>query len=317
VVTNKLFILLILSIIIGLSSACSEPVGTPIYFQSDRDGQWEIYSIWHDGTNLQRLTEDQASDANPSLSLDGTKLAWIKTIDGATDIYTMNPDGTGAQNLSNGGIPGVIDYVTWSFKGNLLIVSVSDPQVADGNHQIYSINSADGSSYTRLTKDDSIKHRHPRVNMQGLGYIVSAGTSDDSMDLLLIDLEGKARATIPKETFRASGNFQELGNSEDYATFQSTGRALMFSTNLDGDWEIYRVEPDGRKPGNITNQPDSNQTRPDWGGALDGVTFAYVSDQDGNQEIYTYSSDRGVPTRVTVNDAIDTNPTWIKERVAE
>ena len=311
-VSNKLFILLIISITIVLSSACSEADGTPIYFQSDRDGQWEIYSIWHDGTNLQRLTEDPASDANPSLSLDGTKLAWIKTIDGATDIYTMNPDGTGAQNLSNGNIPGVIDYVTWSFKGNLLILSVTDPQVANGNHQIYSINAADGSSYTRLTTDDSIKHLHPRVNTQGLGYIVSAGASDDSLDLLLINLEGKAMAVIPRETFRTGGNFQESGNSEDYATFQATGRAVMFTTNLDGNWEIYRVEPDGRKPGNITNQPDSNQTRPDWGGALDGVTFAYVSDQDGNEEIYTYSSDKGVPTRLTVNDAVDTNPTWIK-----
>ena len=228
-IVTRILAVLAFGITLLLTSACSEPVGTPIYFQSDRDGQWEIYSIWHDGTNLQRLTEDQASDANPSLSLDGTKLAWIKTIDGATDIYTMNPDGTGAQNLTNGSIPGIIDYVTWSFKGNLLIVSVSDPQVADGNHQIYSMNSADGSSYTRLTKDDSIKHLHPRVNMQGLGYIVSAGTSDDSMDLLLLNLEGKAMAVIPRETFRNSGNFQDPGNSEDYASFQATGRAVVFA----------------------------------------------------------------------------------------
>ena len=309
---TRILVLLAFTAAFLVSAACSESVGTPVYFQSDRDGQWEIYSIWDDGTNLQNLTEDAAQDANPSLSLDGTKLAWIKTANGIADIYTMNPDGTGSQNLTNGSISGVVDYVTLSFKGDKLILSVSDPEVASGNHQIYSISSSDGSGYTRLSQDDSISHYHPRTNMQGIGYIVSVGTSLDSLDLMLLNLEGKAMGKVPNETFRTSGDFQASGTSEDHATYQYNGRLIMFSTNTDGDWEIYRVEADGRRPANITMQPDSNQTQPDWGASLDGVTFAYVSDQDGNPEIYLQSSDKRIPTRLTVNDATDINPTWVK-----
>ncbi len=312
-IVTRVLVLLGFAITFLVSAACSEQVGTPIYFQSDRDGQSEIYSIWDDGTNLQRLTTDPAEDTIPSLSLDGAKLAWIKSGNNGTDIYTMNPDGTGAQNLTNGTIPGVIDYVTWSFKGDKLVLSVSDPQVADGNYQIYSISSSDGSGYTRLSQDDTMSHYHPRTNMQGVGYIVSVGDlTKNSLDLLLLNLEGKAMGKVPNETFRTSNDFQASGTSEDFATYQSNGRLIMFSTNASGVFEIYRVEADGRRPANVTMQSDSNQTQPDWGGALDGNTFAYVSDQDGNPEIYIQSSDTRVPTRLTVNDANDTNPTWIK-----
>ena len=116
---------------------------------------------------------------------------------------------------------------------------------------------------------------------------------------------------MPSETFRATADFQAPGVIDDFATYEDNGRALVFETNVNGNWDIYRVESDGRKPINITNT-EFNERQPDWGGALDGFTFAYATDQDGNFEIYTFSLDRRVPTRVTNSPGQDMNPTWVK-----
>ena len=41
------------------------PDGSQIAFQTDRDGNWEIYSMAADGSDLLRLTNDPADDQLP------------------------------------------------------------------------------------------------------------------------------------------------------------------------------------------------------------------------------------------------------------
>jgi Tol biopolymer transport system component len=42
------------------------PDGTRIAFQSDRDGNWEIYLMNADGSGLFRLTENDKKDTEPA-----------------------------------------------------------------------------------------------------------------------------------------------------------------------------------------------------------------------------------------------------------
>jgi TolB protein len=41
------------------------PDGARIAFQSDRDGNWEIYVMNVDGTDVQRLTDNDVKDEGP------------------------------------------------------------------------------------------------------------------------------------------------------------------------------------------------------------------------------------------------------------
>ena len=78
------------------------PDGTKIAIYSDRfDGNFEIYTINSDGTNRVRLTNNSASDSNPSWSLSAAKIAFTSNRDGNYEIYTMNPDGTNQTRLTN------------------------------------------------------------------------------------------------------------------------------------------------------------------------------------------------------------------------
>ncbi len=78
------------------------PDGTKIAIFSDRfDGNFEIYTINSDGTNRVRLTNNSASDTEPSWSPSAAKIAFGTNRDGNYEIYTMNPDGTNQTRLTN------------------------------------------------------------------------------------------------------------------------------------------------------------------------------------------------------------------------
>jgi len=61
------------------------------------------------------------------------------------------------------------------------------------------------------------------------------------------------------------------------------GALVVFTTNRDGNQEIYTMRIDGASPANQTNNP-SNDTGPTW--SPNQAWVAFTSDRDGNREVY-------------------------------
>jgi Tol biopolymer transport system component len=121
------------------------PDGTRIAFASNRDGDFEIYTMNADGTDLRRLTHNPASDSHPgSWSPDGRQVAFVSDRDGNPEIYVVNVDGTGETRLTND--PASDSHPAFSPDG-MRIAFHSD---RDGNREIYVMN-ADGTGQTRVT----------------------------------------------------------------------------------------------------------------------------------------------------------------------
>lgn len=70
----------------------------------EKNGDFEVYVINPDGSDLTNLTSNSAGDFNPRWSPDGKKITFVSNRDGDKDIYTMDADGSDvAQVTKNSG----------------------------------------------------------------------------------------------------------------------------------------------------------------------------------------------------------------------
>ena len=83
---------------------------------------------------------------------------------------------------------------------------------------------------------------------------------------------------------------------------------IAFSSNRDGNWDIYVMNADGKNQKNITQGPFSHDSAPSW--SPDGERIAFVSDRDGNFEIYVMAADGENQRNRTKNPFADKAPSW-------
>ena len=119
---------------------------TKVVFSSNRDGDYEIYSINVNGSNLKQLTSNSISDAIPMWSPDGERIAYSSNQSGIYEIYIMNADGSGKTKLTNSGGLNCFDP-SWSPDGSDIIYATWDE---NGVGNIWSI-PVSGGSPTQLT----------------------------------------------------------------------------------------------------------------------------------------------------------------------
>jgi TolB protein len=97
----------------GDTAPVLSPDGSKVAFMSQRDeGNWNVYVVNVDGSNLQRLTDDPAEDGLPVWSPDGNAIAFASNRGGIWAVWVMTPDGKGVSQLFT--MPGTPD----GFVGN-------------------------------------------------------------------------------------------------------------------------------------------------------------------------------------------------------
>ena len=100
-----------------------------------------------DGSNSIALTSNDTDDANPDMSPDGTKIAFMSDRDGSIEIYTMGADGSNQTRLT---FEGANWDPIWSPDGTRILFN----GIRDGNNDIFVMNS-DGSSVINITDNDA------------------------------------------------------------------------------------------------------------------------------------------------------------------
>jgi hypothetical protein len=81
--------------------AANGPSNGKIAFTSQRDGNFEIYTMDADGTSQVNISNNPALDDLPSWSPDGTKIAFSRNLDGRMEIFVMDADGSNQTQLTN------------------------------------------------------------------------------------------------------------------------------------------------------------------------------------------------------------------------
>ena len=259
-----------------------------IAFQSQRNGNWDIYTMNPDGTDVIRLTADPAADERPGWSPDGSKIVFSSKRSGNGDIYVMDADGGNVRRLTTHAAE---DYAgQWSADGARIVFRSS----RDGNKEVYVMN-ADGSGQTNLSRHPADDHG-PVWSPLG-NQIAFASDRAGSDDLYLMNTDGSGLVRL---TTAADNDFA--------AAWSPDGRRIAFRSERDGNTEIYVMNADGSNQANVTRDPTGADRGPAW--SPDGREIAYYTDRDGNYEIYSIRPDGSGRRRLTSHAAQDFSPDW-------
>ncbi len=240
-----------------------------IVFAGLGETTWNIYTIEPDGGHLTMLTNltDQVAD-EPAWSADGQRIAYVvRESNGASDIWVINADGSGAYALTSG--PGSSWGPTWSPDGSRLAYTHYAPGQAD---QIWIVG-ADGSNPRAFTYCDP-----PECVQDG-----SPTWSPDGSRIAFVRVSG-AGAIIPVSVFiwpvEDSGPKPEAIEL-DNATWASdlawspdaSTLAFARSTSAGESFGLWQVDADGSGLEPLGDRPSAQS--PSW--SPDGRQIAFMA----------------------------------------
>jgi Tol biopolymer transport system component len=253
-----------------------EPSKTRLLVDSSRgNGQHrQIYELdipaiydtarWSEATIARRLTysdgspipqngpypgyvPNPANEFNPSISPDGTKIAFVSDRDGVPQIYLMNADGNNPLRLTTSGC---VDQVPgWSPDGRTLYwesqcsgqkFKIMAAELAYSDDSIYGAY-ATLANVRELTTQDQGDNRFPRVAPDGSKLVITS-YRDGNAELYTMNRDGSAQTRLTNSP-----------GEDEAASWSPNGQQLIFASSRDGNYEIYMINRDGSGQTRLTS----------------------------------------------------------------
>jgi|GEM_PF-831841 len=285
-----------------------------IAFTSNRDGEYEIYTMNSDGSGLRRLTFNNALDLYPDWSPNGNTLVFQSNVDGPGDIFSINIDGTNLTNLTmtpneSEGMP------SWSPFGDKIAFTRSTASGAD----IFVMNT-NGSNIEKVIDGENEGYNlYPTwsANNNQLAFVsskelITNNSTSGLFDLKIYDLTTGSQTNI--------GLVETYGNPDWSWT---TNKITYYNLSLYYT-SIELILPDGSGRAILNNQTFPDQPLPypradenaSWSSDGNLLTFdsTLYSDTDPNysdRDIYVMNADGTGVTNLTPNTTFnDIQPDW-------
>lgn len=271
------------------------PDGTKIAFASHIIGDYGIYIIDSDGSNMTRLTENLVWGSLLNWSYDSTKIVFDSLLEGQYEIYTLNAgDGSQMRNLSIH--PSRDQFPYWSPDGTQVVFWSE----RDGNGEVYVVN-IDGTELTNLTNND-----HSDV----ISYHATPWSPDGTVLLFSSYRDNNWEIYVVRRDGTDLINLTESPGSDNSPIWSPNGAEIAFIFGNDDQRGFAIMNADGTGKKILYSVPASvtGFSQPTW--SPDGSQIAFTLLYESQGEVYVINRDGSGLRNISNHPSSDFSPVW-------
>lgn len=256
---------------------------------------------------VQRVTSSPDDEGFPTWSPDGTRLLFQKHSNGNWDIVEWTLDSQAESVVIS--TPADEEAPAYSPDGSALVFTSTgaDPRPVESKLKVREVQTFQRSdnyiaNLTQSVADDWL----PRYSNDGRHLVFVS----DRADLRKVGYLGKQSDLYIMES---DGAFQQRltdsNANEGGGTFSADNQHIFYHSNkFAAQYDIFRMKVDGTQPLLVVDNPDGDDVNPH--ASADGMYLTFVSNRDGNFEIYRCRTDGTEQERLTFNPGLDANPVF-------
>jgi TolB protein len=269
--------------------------GSHIYFVSSRTGSKEIWVMDPDGSNQRQVTRFNNTTIHPTVSPDGSRIAFTSYARGNPAIFVFSVDPV--RDLR--------------FYNSTARMSATPTFTPDGKQVVYAstagtdrccrifIANLDGSGVRPISTSSAIDVE-PKVNPKTGTDVVFVSGRSGPQQIYRMNLDGADLERLTDGTGEASN-----------PSWHPDGQILAFSWTRGyaaGKWNVFIVDVATRKYTQLTHDEGRNEN-PSW--APDGRHIVFASTRGGGHQIWSMLADGTQLQRLTTQGSNE-SPVWGK-----
>ncbi|WP_354698464.1 Tol-Pal system protein TolB [Paraconexibacter sp. AEG42_29] len=278
-----------------------------IVFSGTQDGDSDIYALPLDGSPPRNITNTTLREQQPSVSPDGTRVAYKTAVTSPRDeeSWTSGFDGTGARRVTD--TTGALRFSTqpgWSPDGTRLLVRSNRDA---GNYDVWSVRATDGGDPVQLTAD-AADDRYPAYSPDGRRVAFRSDRAGDP-DIWVMNADGSSPVNLTAGT----------GRWESAPAWSPDGTRIAFErVSVPGDPdvdpaaaaadEIWTMAADGSGQRRLTDNAFHDEG-PAW--SPDGTQIVFTSGREEPKgDIWLMDSDGARQRLLYGSPAVEESPDW-------
>ena len=254
------------------------PDASRIIFSSNRSGDWRLWTIRPDGSDLKPLTRaaEGEHDVDPAFSPDGRRILFTSTRGGTTGVWTVAADGSGAARVADG------DQAEWAPDGRRIVLRrggrIVVRTLADGRETTVTPDgwttcsgpafSPDGKTlaFARLRDGANAVYTLPADGGEPALVVGDRGACEPHFSpdgkTILYETETHLAAVAPDGSKNRPVTW--FGGVQRYGRFSPDGRHIVFcqAPGPEGPWELYVIPAAGGPSRKLTD--GGSDMHPDW-----------------------------------------------------